>query len=396
MALLFFFFIPSAEAQNDVQLPAVGGGGGSGFVARCPEGKVLTGFDMRAGDVVDAVSPLCVTDYGLYSVSGPETYPSKAGGDGGNAFRLLCSDHYTKPITIPLAPIVLGMYIGSEGRNTVSVNRIHLICGVADPGEIENVVSEDIRGALVRNELEPPSARFDGRASYYPGPNGEQRCPAGMVAVGIHGHSGVWVDALGLICGAPRFAPRPGSGGNYVPPTVTLGRVPSTTPKGPPLSICARARDARRRDSPAAPALEAECSVYLESHPLEDPRTVLARSPSPIRVNTGALVSKTPDVNAPAAKGPAITAGSNPVIVPAGRDSGTTTISWKAAPDFNYSEIYLSVDNGEWSEFARGADGSKSAMIRLGSSYTFRMMVYEGQAGTPRIIATYTLWAVRR
>src|SRR4051812_48095576 len=70
-----------------------------------------------------------------------------------------------------------------------------------------------------------------------------------------------------------------------------------------------------------------------------------------------------------------ISAASNPVMIPTGQASGLTTITWKAAPDYTYSEIYLSVDNAEWTEFARGADGSKPATLKLGSSYTFRMMV---------------------
>jgi hypothetical protein len=57
---------------------------------------------------------------------------------------------------------------------------------------------------------------------------------------------------------------------------------------------------------------------------------------------------------------------------------------------YAYSEIYLSVDNGEWSEFARGSHG-ESTTIKLGSSYTFRMMVYEGKEGTPKIITALTL-----
>ena len=83
-------------------------------------------------------------------------------------------------------------------------------------------------------------------------------------------------------------------------------------------------------------------------------------------------------------------------MVASGQTSGTTTITWKAAPDYNYCEIYLSVDNGEWSEFARGGDSSKSTTIKLGSSYTFYMMVYEGQAGTPKVIATLTLTAIKK
>jgi hypothetical protein len=82
-------------------------------------------------------------------------------------------------------------------------------------------------------------------------------------------------------------------------------------------------------------------------------------------------------------------------VVPNGQASGTTTITWKAAPDYTYSEIYLSVDNGEWSEFASGGDGAKSTTIKPGSSYTFRMMVYEGQAGTPKIITTLTVTAAK-
>jgi hypothetical protein len=88
---------------------------------------------------------------------------------------------------------------------------------------------------------------------------------------------------------------------------------------------------------------------------------------------------------------PTITAAPNPVVVPNGQASGTTTITWKSAPDYTYSEIYLSIDNGEWTEFARGSDSAKSTTIKLGSSYTFSMMVYEGQAGTPKIITTLTL-----
>ena len=83
----------------------------------------------------------------------------------------------------------------------------------------------------------------------------------------------------------------------------------------------------------------------------------------------------------------------NPVLVPNGQDAATTTITWTAAPAHTYSEIYLSVDAGEWSEFARGEDGSKPTTIKPGSSQTFRMMIYEGQEGTPKIVATLTVTA---
>ena len=94
-----------------------------------------------------------------------------------------------------------------------------------------------------------------------------------------------------------------------------------------------------------------------------------------------------------ASTAPAITASPNPVMVPGGQASGPTSIAWKAGPAYTYCEIYLSVDNGPWSEFARGGDGSKPTTIKLGSSHTFRVMVYEGQAGTPKVITTLTVAA---
>jgi hypothetical protein len=421
LTVAMMFAVLSVQAQTDAMLPAIGGGGGSEFVARCPEGKLLTGFGLQAGDWVDAIRPICVADYAVYSVSPDEPYPSKFGGDGGHPRQLLCENASTKDghgelITIPLAPIVLGMYVGSEGKHTVTVNRIHLICGVADPDDIEKIDDARIREGLVANKGEPPRVRYDG-ITHYAGPEGEQSCPQGLVAVGIHGRSGVFLDAVGLICGAPKLTPAPnGNWGSWSspPPPVTLGRVQPTSPPGPPMSICARARDARARKSPTASALEAQCraagaagektpgSVALgrvqPTSPPGPPMSICARaraararnSPTAPALEAQCRAAGAAGEAAPTA-GPTITAAPNPVIVPNGQTSSTTTISWKAAPDYTYSEIYLSVDNGEWSEFARGSDSAKPIAVKLGSSYTFRMMVYEGQAGTPKILTTLTL-----
>jgi hypothetical protein len=86
-----------------------------------------------------------------------------------------------------------------------------------------------------------------------------------------------------------------------------------------------------------------------------------------------------------------ISASPNPVIVPNGQTSGTTAISWRVPDGYTYCEIYLSADNGQWSEFARGGDGTKQTTINLGSSHTFRMMIYEGQQGTPKVVTTLTV-----
>ncbi len=70
--------------------------------------------------------------------------------------------------------------------------------------------------------------------------------------------------------------------GAFVPyPTVrAVGRVklPTGTPSGPPLSICEAAQQARARNSPAAPGLEAQCEARrpIEMQALADRGAILA------------------------------------------------------------------------------------------------------------------------
>jgi hypothetical protein len=281
---------------------------------------------------------------------------------------------------------------------------------------------------------------------------GIQRCPTSLVAVGINGRHGEWLDALGLICGVPLLTPDDRRSAAQRRSEVTTpegikaqGRVkgaPTGAPTGPPRAICDVAREARARNSPAAPGLEASCRAELAAKGLAiaqvDPKVAAARTADSDNLSRQGFDIATGIFGDPAlgaygrtATGPGslgirdqltpagqrgfnasvtfhlrqdytrtavqaaltITANPNPVLVPNGQASGTTTITWKAAPDYTYCEIYLSVDNGEWSEFARGGDGSKPTTINLGSSHTFRMMVYEGQAGTPKIVATLTVTA---
>ena len=253
------FFALSAQAQTDAIFPPVGGSGGGQFVARCPQGQLLAGFELRTGDDVDAIRPLCVTAYGPSETSAAllttgsglrgtgtfiqwlggrieiqELENGWYGGTGGGLRNIICPSDF---------PIVIGMYVLWEGEGTVIVNSIHLFCGVA---------------AAAQQPSEFPSAVFD--APLIPrGPiivrnSGTQRCPAGLVAVGINGRSGIWLDAVGLICGEPKLAPRPADR-----PVKAIGRVKVATTPGPPRAICDLAREARARNSPAAPGLEAQC-----------------------------------------------------------------------------------------------------------------------------------------
>jgi hypothetical protein len=347
------FFVLSAQAQTDVILPPIGGSGGGQFVARCPQGQFLTGFELRTGDDVDAIRPICVTAYGPADVGPFVPGGISFGGNGGGPRQLLCPKD---------APIVTGMFVWAEGVDTLSVNNIHLWCGVA---------------AATQNLSALPNAVFDGPFEKHERDfvwekdlmqvRDTQYCPAGLVAVGINGRSGALLDSVGLICGPPKLSVKP----------VKLGRArEGGVPTGPPRPICDQAREARARNSPVATNLEAQCRAAQQRALLMAAGT--ARETPPVK---------------PGGAGPTITADSNPVMVPNGQDSGSTNITWTPGPDYTYCEIYLSVDNGEWSEFARSPDDAKTTTIKLGSSYTFRMMVYEGKAGTPKIITTLTVTA---
>ena len=218
-------------------LPPIGGPGGGQFKALCGPGEYLTGAELRTGDDVDAIRPLCMS---ATQVSAPTPL---FGGSGGGPRQLRCPSQ---------TPAVLGLDVGAEGEATIIVNNIHLFCGLPLPNQ---------------RPPEYPSAVFDGPAAVAGRPtfpsllgrapilkSGDfQVCPAGQIATGINGRSGAWLDAVGLVCGAP---PAP-------PPRVvaSLGRVNTTVVGGAEAPICASARSARSRNSPAAPTLEAQCNA---------------------------------------------------------------------------------------------------------------------------------------
>ena len=224
-------------AQAQVYLPPMGGRGGEVYKAPCPDGQNLRGVEVRTGDDVDAVRPLCATATGP-RVAAVATAPGgwNGGAGGSHVERLVC------PAS---APVVLQLKIGAEGQKTLIINNIWLYCG-----EIT---------ATPQTPQDYPSAIFDGprynpTGGLFPslrrGEGASQQCPPGQVASGLHGRAGAWVDAIALICDAPRLQ-RPG--------VSSIGRVSPATSPPTDRTICESARDARARNSPAAPRLEQRC-----------------------------------------------------------------------------------------------------------------------------------------
>ena len=254
-ASLMLFFPNFAQAQADAILPPLGGGGGNQFVARCPQGEVLTGFDLRVGDDIDAVRPICIP-----AVAGQfQAYPTSYGGDGGLPLQLVCPNE---------TPVVIGMEVGYEGNNIETVNNIHLYCGraVAEPQRTA-YFSAVFDGPPV-GEKEGCFAGFIGGGCDFSAAAGVETelCPAGLIAVGINGRAGVWLDALGLICGAPPAPSAPAQ------PTIKAGgrvKLGGAAPAGPARPICEVAWEARARNSPAAPGLEAQCAAEKALPPID-------------------------------------------------------------------------------------------------------------------------------
>ncbi len=292
------------QVGQGVFLPAIGGTGGSQFKAPCTSDKQLAGFELRAGDDIDAIRPVCVTasitgsgkhetgptsltegsglvckNDDLYcdtsvastalAASNYAVAPGWYGGIGGHIERLLCPSN---------TPIVLGIDVRAEGVNTVTVNNIHLYCGqaVADQG-------------IGRNPSNIFDAPGDDRAQQR---TGSQRCDAGQVAVGVHGRAGKWLDAVGLICDAPRVK-------NYL----ALGRVGLDSPvDSSRKSICDAAKSARARNSPAAPGLERQCAASAPAPVLLG--RVAARQPAdPAQMNICDAAKSARARNSPAAPG---------------------------------------------------------------------------------------------
>ena len=236
MALLGIACVDNARA-DDYLMP-IGGGGGGPFEAHCPANQYLVGFDLYAADDVDAIRPLCVVAYGLREVSPPASESNWYGGSGGRFTNVVCPSY---------TPIVTGMFVAWEGVDTKVVNNIHLFCGEAAGAQVVN----DVPSAV----FDAPKYEGSGLMHSYSGAGKEtQRCPAGQLAVGLHGRSGIWVDAIGLICAPSVLA----STGNTVS---SIGKIGPPSPPVARRPICEAARDARARNSPAAPNLEAQCEA---------------------------------------------------------------------------------------------------------------------------------------
>lgn len=169
---------PAAAQANDrpySNTPAIGGNGGDEFQAMCPGKSKMIGIGGRTGAWIDAMYPLCgswdqAAQGFRMGANGPTT-----GGHGGGPAEVIC----------PPRTAVGGWEIAQVRHgNATTVLYVRLTC----------VTSTSSGARVVMKE------RFGGNA---PAGNGNvfpYRCPPFMLANGIYGRSGAFIDNAGLAC----------------------------------------------------------------------------------------------------------------------------------------------------------------------------------------------------
>lgn len=193
-------------------------GGSESAPLYCPPQSVAIGLFGRSGADIDALGLICRNRY-----SGDETRHGPIGGDGGGDFEQKCS-HPDE--------ILRGAHVhaGSWGDAGYVVKQIDIVCGSTETSidfvAGENAVIVPMQHAITGLKLRS-GARVDAmgflyrrlpwydsvRSDFSPGKmhtteyaggvgGGEsiQRCPEGLVAIGLAGRSGSDIDAVGLVC----------------------------------------------------------------------------------------------------------------------------------------------------------------------------------------------------
>jgi uncharacterized protein YkwD len=209
-----------AFAQEPVQardLPVQGGPGGGRFRLACDNNFFLIGISLRSGGHVDAIRAKCLAFNATKHVFvTPTRNTNFAGGAGGALRENGCSpDRYVSGIKYGFT---------RDDNRPKYLDYVELTCSVISGyGGDTRVCLHTGNGCWDRH---PNPGPYNGWGLSF-----QSRCNRNEAAVGIHGRSGIYVDALALICGpkpvaakppgtaSPGTTPRPGSGTPQPGPT---------------------------------------------------------------------------------------------------------------------------------------------------------------------------------
>lgn len=153
----------------------------SAYRVECPAGSYVVGFEGRAGAWVDQITPVCAAwkpSEGRFGDPQPQSDRVIGESNGGDPDSRLC----------PSGWAVGGTYTPYYARSPHVLHSIEFTCLPSDDNTTQTVPRSF--GSTSEGAVPPlltPSALYT--------------CPAGTLAVGILGHSGLFVDSLELICG---------------------------------------------------------------------------------------------------------------------------------------------------------------------------------------------------
>ena len=156
-----------------------GGPGGGTFELACPEGSFLTGLRARSGAWVDALSPVCSRWVRSSETLGEIGDQPFTGGSGGGESFIRCDGR---------RGVIVGVSMHQANNRDRSIGNITVYCGdFKQPSAFWNKLGG--------------SADFLGESAG--GPRVDERCEGGLVAAGLYGKSGAFIDRLGLFCRRP-------------------------------------------------------------------------------------------------------------------------------------------------------------------------------------------------
>ncbi len=185
-AMLSLFAISQSAAARDTGL--AGGPGGDFREMPCPDGYFLVGLSARSGAWIDRVAPVCrkwISQAGVFDKYADYiTDPFAGTSDSGTAATQTCRG----------TDVMNGFFAEAtrDGNQPQYVNNIQIQC-IDQPVVPHHFVANDT-----------PSIIWDHAASIFQ--LGEY-CDADEAPVGIIVRAGHYVDALGMMCGAPPPAP---------------------------------------------------------------------------------------------------------------------------------------------------------------------------------------------
>ncbi|HZX68936.1 MAG TPA: hypothetical protein VFE70_08625 [Candidatus Elarobacter sp.] len=168
---------------GDKFTPQFGGSGGGTFQARCADPMFLVGLEVTQDSRIKSVRPLCATLQGDH-FGAPLRSPLEFGQPTTNRYSRVCPNGGSPD----------AISVQADGYGIIGVWAIDLRCAdargvlpIGDPARI------DFTGSM-----QPVTATSIPKQA-----GGNAECPQGYITKGVFGRYGIFIDAIGLICGWP-------------------------------------------------------------------------------------------------------------------------------------------------------------------------------------------------